>query len=127
MPAQIQELKLTHAKEMEAMRADLNEIKTALSDSKPCVRWENFDTKKRDRMGNRQRSQEAFRRNQKKCPECEMKNYFRCFHCFICCPVVIENEEKDNEESSKEEENNEVRRSSRKGKPTVLTYDAVGG
>ena len=48
LPAQIEELKFTHAKEMSAMRADLNEIKTALlSNSKPRVHWGNFDAKKR--------------------------------------------------------------------------------
>ena len=88
LPAQIEELKLTHAKEMSALLADLNKIKTALlADSKPCAHWGDFDKKKHDEMGNRQRGHETFQRNKKRCPECEMKNYWRCFHCFICCSV----------------------------------------
>ena len=47
MPVQIEELKLPHAKEMSALRADLNEIKTALlADSKPRAHWGDFDNKK---------------------------------------------------------------------------------
>ena len=85
MPAQIEELKLTHEKEMSALRADLHEIKTALlADIKPHVHLnDNLDAKKSEDTYNRPRGQRGFRRY-RKCEECERKNCYRCFHCFVC-------------------------------------------
>ena len=57
LPAQIEELKLTHAKEMSAMRVDLNEIKTALlSNVKPRAHWDDLE---KEKMGVREGIGEA--------------------------------------------------------------------
>ena len=85
LPVQIEELKLTHEKEMSALRADLHEIKTALlADIKPHAHLnDNLDAKKSEDTYNRPRGQRGFRRY-RKCEECERKNCYRCFHCFEC-------------------------------------------
>ena len=77
VPVQLTELKLTHEKEMSAMRAELMELKTALS--------ANFKPRVHDRENSNdggQRNQN--RRNRRKCEKCNASNAFRCFHCFHC-------------------------------------------
>ena len=72
LPDQIEEMKLSHQREMSALRADLNEIKTAIL-GKPGAHAQNS-----------QRIDNVVRNRRKRCQNCEQKNWFRCVHCFVC-------------------------------------------
>ena len=71
LPEQIEEMKLSHKREMSALRADLNEIKTAIL-GKPGAHAQN--SPQIDNLRNRR----------KRCQNCEQKNWYRCVHCFVC-------------------------------------------
>ena len=79
VPMQLTELKLTHEKERSAMRAELMELKTALSANfKPRV----HDSDRENSNDGGPRNQN--RRNRRKCEKCNASNALRCFHCFLC-------------------------------------------
>ena len=89
---QIQELQLTHQKEMAAMRTEISEIKNTLLAAKPSL--QNQPTNSRF-DGNVQNFTPSYRRNMQgnftkkknKCRKCELDNVPRCFHCFVCGSV----------------------------------------
>ena len=79
----IEELKLTHEKEMAAMRAELSELRTAFqanpSSSLPQIQPDQtYIPRRRFHPRNNNFSQ------RRKCSACEKNNTQRCFHCFTC-------------------------------------------
>ena len=92
---QIEELKITHQKDLAfrdkqfaALKADISELKNALwSDSpKPDLHYsKNTDDEARNAYipPHRRYSSRKFSRR-KKCSKCELDQSPRCFHCFLC-------------------------------------------
>ena len=108
----IEELKVSHQKEMSLMRAELSEIKNAIKASNANPTFiENkqgeisqgnqfemmrnngqFDTRNNAHLGfgNNNKFNSGYggrfsgRRNFRKCPQCVIDNATRCFHCFKC-------------------------------------------
>ena len=64
------------------MRAELKEIKTALSANLNPQLHRN-DNLNRNEGGQRGQGG-GYRRYRRKCDDCNKRNAFRCFHCFLC-------------------------------------------
>ena len=84
----IQELKLSHEKEMTALRAELAEIKSAIL-AKPSQNGMNSEDGKGTRnvppyIPPHQRINRDNFSRRKRCRKCERENVYRCFHCFLC-------------------------------------------
>ena len=80
LPVQIQEMKVSHDREMSSLKAELQEIKNAIlgqSGSQCQV------SPKGENVGNSHINKNPNRR-MKRCQSCESKNWWRCFHCFHC-------------------------------------------
>ena len=83
----IEELQLSHEKEIAAMRAELSEIKSAiLAKPIPNAMYSRNERETRYASPHTQPqhyNQQRFTRR-KRCRKCEYENLSRCVHCFLC-------------------------------------------
>ena len=80
LPAQIESMKISHEREMAALRADIKEIKSAIL-GKPGF---NSDSGSGSRVEDKRRPPYSGRRRVTRCQMCERNNFWRCTHCFKC-------------------------------------------
>ena len=78
LPVQIEEMKVSHEREMMALRADINEIKSAIFGKSVNVDGQGENTV------NISNNNSNRNKRSKRCQMCEKKNWWRCYHCFVC-------------------------------------------
>ena len=77
LPLQIEEMRSFHEREMSVLRADIRELKTVILGIPDSDRCQSGEIKRDNYTAPRYK-------NRKRCPTCEKKNWWRCFHCFSC-------------------------------------------